>query len=145
MQGQEHTHRTRETFVGPSVHKTCQSLLYKLGKYRDNKGSRGYIILTTKHHYNFIQAIPRKLPLLPCRCPNGSLIPLISTEAHLAPHVYGFCEALNLPDLTATRPQWLFNKMAHRVEWVYSSAVLHGKWIGREGSTAWPRSSPWHP
>jgi hypothetical protein len=48
-----HTCRTRETFVGPTVFKMCQNLLDKFGKYRDNKGSRNYIKLTTKQHYNF--------------------------------------------------------------------------------------------
>jgi len=53
MQGQVHIYRTRETFVGPTVHKMCHSLLDKLWKYRDSKGRRNDIILTTKQHYNF--------------------------------------------------------------------------------------------
>jgi hypothetical protein len=91
-------------------------------------------ILSTYHPY--------KLPLLHCRCPNDSLILPIFTEAHLAPHVYGLCEAVNLPDPTATGPQWLFNKMAHREECVYSRAVFPVKWIGREEPTPCAPPSP---
>lgn len=118
-----------------------------LFKYGENTGEKKtqwheatYTIWTNAT--SLYTTLPHTLPLLPCRSPNDSLIRPIFTEAHLAPHVYGLCEAVNLPDAAATGHQWLFNKMAHRVECVYSSAVFPGKWIGHEGSTAWPRSSP---
>jgi hypothetical protein len=75
-----------------------------------------------RQHYNFIYSASIQAPLLPCRNPHDSLIPPIFTEKHIAPHVCGFCETVNLPDLTATGHEWLFNKMAHGVKCVYSSA-----------------------